>query len=89
MSKDNLVHMSHVIRKLTFCVCKNKGADHIHGYRKADQRLCFGYKDSTALLSKSKFPSSGLLCLYSLVYVGPVRKLHCWFSHDVAHIKLL
>ena len=28
-----------------------------------------------------KFPvSSHLLCLYSLVSVGPVRKPHCWFS---------
>ena len=25
---------------------------------------------------------SHLLCLYSLVCVGPVRKPHCWFSHD-------
>ena len=34
-----------------------------------------------------KFPaSSHLLCLYSLVYVEPVRKLHCWVSHGVAHI---
>ena len=30
--------------------------------------------------------SSHLLCLYSSVCVGPVRKPHCWFSHDVAHI---
>ena len=27
--------------------------------------------------------SSLLLCLYSLVYVGPVKKQHCWFSHEV------
>ena len=30
--------------------------------------------------------SSHLLCLYSLVCVGPVRKPRCWFSHKVAHI---
>ena len=30
--------------------------------------------------------SSHLLCLYSLIWVGPVPKPHCWFSHDVAHI---
>ena len=29
--------------------------------------------------------SSSFLCLYSLVCVGPVRKPHCWFSHEVAH----
>ena len=34
-----------------------------------------------------KFPtSSHLLYLYSSVCVGPVWKLHCWFSHDAAQI---
>ena len=30
--------------------------------------------------------SSQLLCLYSSVCVEPVRKPHCWFSHEVAHL---
>ena len=30
--------------------------------------------------------SSSFLCLYRLVCVRPVRKPHCWFSHEVAHI---
>ena len=30
--------------------------------------------------------SSHLLCLYSPVCVRPVRKPHCWFSHEVAQI---
>ena len=35
-----------------------------------------------------KFPfSSHLLCLYSPDCVGPVRKPHCWFSHEAAQIK--
>ena len=29
--------------------------------------------------------SSSFLCLYS----RPVRKPHCWFSHELAHFKLL
>ena len=29
-----------------------------------------------------------LLCLYNSVYVGPVRKPHCFFSHDAAEKKL-
>ena len=29
--------------------------------------------------------SNHILCLYSLVCVGPVRKPHFWFSHDAAH----
>ena len=30
--------------------------------------------------------SSHLLCLCSSVCVVPVRKPHCWFSHNAAHI---
>ena len=29
--------------------------------------------------------SSSFLCLYRSVCVRPVRKPHCWFSHEVAH----
>ena len=29
---------------------------------------------------------SSFLCLYRSVCVGPVRKPHCWFSHEAAHI---
>ena len=29
--------------------------------------------------------SSSFLCLYRSVCVGPVRKPHCWFSHEAAH----
>ena len=32
--------------------------------------------------------SSSFLCLYRLVCVGPVRKPHCWFSHEAAHFLL-
>ena len=47
--------LCHIMRKPTFCICENKGADQLGGYREADQRLCFRYKDSTnLLLSKSK-----------------------------------
>ena len=35
------------------------------------------------------FPASSLLlCLLSLVCVGPGRKPHCWFSHNAAYISL-
>ena len=30
-----------------FCICKNKGADQLHGNCAADQHLCFRYIDST------------------------------------------
>ena len=32
--------------------------------------------------------SSSFLCLYSWVCVGPVRKPHCWFSHEAAHMLI-
>ena len=69
-------HMSRVVRKPAFCICKNKDADQLRGNRKADQRLCFRYRDNTIpLVSKSKFQaSSHLLWLYSPVCVKLGRK---------------
>ena len=76
--------------KPTIRIGENKDADQLRGNRKADQRLCFRYKDSTILLLfflNPKFQASSLLlCLYSPVCVGPVRKPHCWFSHEAAQI---
>ena len=37
--------MSHVMRKPTFYIWQNIGADQLHGYRASDQRLCFCYID--------------------------------------------
>ena len=66
--------------KPTICIGKNKDADQLRGNREADQRLCFRYSDSTIPpLLNSK--------LYRPVCVRPVRKPHCWFFHEVAHIK--
>ena len=31
--------------------------------------------------------SSSFLCLYRSVCVGPVRKPHCWFSHEAAQMS--
>ena len=39
--------MSRRMGKQTICIGENKGADQLHGYREADQRLCFRYPDST------------------------------------------
>ena len=45
--------MSLVMRKPAFCICENKDADQLRGYREAEQRLWFRYTDSTIpLLSK-------------------------------------
>ena len=46
------------MRKPAFCICKNKGADQLHGHRAADQRLCFCYINSTIhMLSKLEISS--------------------------------
>ena len=76
--------------KPTICIGENKGADQLRGNREADQHLCFRYTDSTLLFFLNpKFQASTLLLwLYSLVCVRPVRKPHCWFSHEVAQYNV-
>ena len=60
-------------KKTDFCICENKDADQLRGNQEIDQRLCFRYIDNTIPpLPKSEISS---LCLYSLVCVGPGRKL--------------
>ena len=65
-SKKMALYLSLVMRKPDFCICENTAADQLRGNRKADQRLCFRYTDSTIpLLPKSEisslYPSS--VCL--------------------------
>ena len=46
------------MRKPAFCTCVKKDADQLRGNRKADQRLCFRFIESTIpLLSKSEISS--------------------------------
>ena len=40
-------NLSRVMRKPTFCICKNKGTDQLRSNCKADQHLCFRYTGST------------------------------------------
>ena len=86
--KHNSVHtgtdMSSIMRKQTFCTCKNKGAvtaKLISTFVFATQIVQIPY-----LLNQNFLVSSHLLCLYSLFCVRYVRKPHCWFSHDMAHV---
>ena len=65
-------NMSRFMRKPTFCICENKDADQLCGTRKADQRLCFRYIDSSIpLLSKSEI--SSLLPYFVAVQPGLCR----------------
>ena len=76
------------MRKSTFRICENKDADQLHCNRKADQRLCFRYINSTIpLLFKSEisslYPSS---VAAQPGFCGPGRKPECWFSYVAAHM---
>ena len=46
------------MRKLAFCIWESKDADQLRGNRKADQRLCFRYTDSTI----RNFKPLGIFC---------------------------
>ena len=74
--------------KPTICIGENKDADQLHGNREADQRLFFATRIVQFLfyLNPKFQASSSFLCLYRPVCVGPVRKPHCWFSHEAAHL---
>ena len=67
------------MRKHTFCILKNKGADQLSSYCTANQRLCFPYVDSTSPMNFQA--SSHLLLLYSQVCVGNQEDR---FSHEAA-----
>ena len=74
------------MRKPTFCICENKDADQLRGDREADQRLCFRYIVQSLYFLNPKFQfSSQLLCLYSLVCVGPGGNPKDRFFHNEAH----
>ena len=73
--------------KPTICIGENKGADQLRSNCEADQRqFVFATRIVQFLFHLNpKFQaSSSFLCLYRSVCVGPVRKLHCWFSHEAA-----
>ena len=72
--------------KPTICICETKGADQLRG--KLISAFVFATRIEQFLLYLTpKFQvSSLLLCLYRPVCVGPVRKPHCWFSQEAAHI---
>ena len=82
------------MRKSAFCICKNKGADQLHGNRAADQRPCFPYMGiKTLLLSKSKISrlsSISIFCSctakFALDLVGNLKNR---FSHDTALFKII
>ena len=81
--------MSHVMRKPAFYTYENKGADLLCSNCEADHTFVFATRIVQFLhFLNPKFPvSSHFQCLYTSVCVGPIRKPHCWLSHDAAHIQ--
>ena len=70
------------LRKPTFRICENKGADQLRSNCEADQPLCFRYTDSTIPLRYTSKISSLLASsvLVQLCLCRTVRKPHfCWF----------
>ena len=83
-------YLSRPMGKPTICIGENKGADQLRGNREADQRVFATQKVQFLFFLNPKFQaSSSFLCLYSPVCVRPVRKPHCWFSQEVAHLLWL
>ena len=79
LSRIMYLYTSRVMRKPTFCICENKGADQLRNNCEADRHVCFCFTDSTILL----LYIWKITCLYPssvLVQFGL-----CWFSHDAAH----
>ena len=72
------LHMSHLMRKPTICICDNKGADQLHGYREADQRLCFPTMDSAI-----PFLSKVIVSKISSILPSPVAACAAGFVSDL------
>ena len=84
-------HLSCLMGKPTICIGENKDADQLRGNREADHAFVFATRIEHFLFYLNlKFQASSLLLsLDSSVCVGPVRKPHCWFSHEAAHFMAI
>ena len=79
--------MSCVMRKLAFCICKNKGADQLCGNGSADQHLCFR---NTSKFSKSEMKSLIIFCGCTAWNVlNLIGNPEGRFSHEVAHMSCI
>ena len=74
--------------KPTICLGENKGADQLRSTAKLISAFVFATRIVQFLfyLNPKFQASSFFLLLHRPVCVGPVRKPHCWFSHEVAQM---
>ena len=85
------------MRKPTICISENKDADQLCSYISCvvTAQLISAFVFATWTVQflyflNPKFQAySHLLCLYRPVYVGPVWKPQCWFSHKMAQMIFL
>ena len=79
------------MRKPAFNICENKDADQLRGSRKADQRLCFPYTDSTIPLLPLEirnFKPLAIFCSCTAWFVWDlVGTPEDRFSDKEAHLK--
>ena len=85
------LYLSRLMGKPTICICETKAQISFAVTAKLISAFVFATRIVQFLyFLNPKFPvSSHLLCLYRLVFVRPVRKPHCWFSHEAAHFIAL
>ena len=87
---DAMLHLCRLMGKPTICISENKDADQLRGYFTVTAKLISAFVFATRIVQflfyiNPKFQaSSSFLRLYRPVCVGPVRKPHCWFSHEAA-----
>ena len=83
------MNMSRLMGKPTICIDKNKDADQLRGNREISAFVFATRIVQFLFYLNPKFQAaSSFLCLYRPVCVGPVRKPHCWFSHEVAKMSI-
>ena len=80
-----LLQMSRLMRKPTICIGENKDADAATA-KLISAFILATWKVQFLFLSPKFQASSRLLCFYNPLCVRPVRKPHCWFSHEAAQI---
>ena len=82
------MYLSRLMGKPTICIGENKSADQLRVTAKLISAFVFASLIVQFLfyLNPKFQASSSFLCLYRSFCVGPVRKPHCWFSHEAAHL---
>ena len=81
--------MCRLMGKPTICICETKTQISFAATAKLISAFVFATRIVQFLLYLTqKFKArSYFLCLYRPVCVGPVRKPHCWFSREAAHMS--